>query len=132
MGRAPGESSALSGTAKPAPLSAGVKSLMQNQPVAAPQPAKHQIPRWYLFAGDTLLIAMALVIVYKSPSPLSIRREIFCVGLVVVAAALAIAALLMSEGEAQPESRAGAGVMPNGEPPKKFGHDKAETSSSEQ
>ena len=132
MGRAPGESKELPGIAKPAPLSAGVKSLMQSQPVAAPKPPKHRIPRWYLFAGDTLLIALALVTVYKSPSPLSLPREIFCVALVLIAAALAIIAILTPENEEHKELRAGAGVMPNGEPPKKFGSDKTDASSAQQ
>jgi hypothetical protein len=105
---------------------------MQNQPVAAPKQTKHHIPRWYLFAGDILLIALALVTVYKSPSPLSLPREIFCIVIVLIAAALAILALLTPEAGPQPESRAGAGVMPNGEPPKKFGSDKADTRGAQQ
>ena len=89
-----------------APVSAGVRSLMRghNQPVAAvpvapiaPATTKAVIPRWYLFAGDLLLVALALMTVCKSPYPLSWPRALFCTTLVVLAAVLAIMALLMPE-----------------------------------
>jgi hypothetical protein len=53
------------------------------------------VPRWYLFAGDALLAALALVTVYRGPHPLSLGREIFCVATVLLAALLAIIAVLM-------------------------------------
>jgi hypothetical protein len=92
-----------------APVGAGVRSLMRgnNPPAAAPvkqaeivaTPApKPVIPRWYLFAGDVLLVALALVTIYKSPHPLSWPRELFCAALVIVAAVLAVVALLMPGG----------------------------------
>jgi hypothetical protein len=92
-----------------APVGAGVRSLMRgnNPPAAAPsKPAeivatpapKPAIPRWYLFAGDVLLVALALVTIYKSPHPLSWPRELFCAALVIVAAVLAVVALLMPGG----------------------------------
>jgi hypothetical protein len=96
-----------------APVSAGVRSLMRghNPPVAAmpaapvapktlpiaPPTTKAVIPRWYLFAGDLLLVALALLTVYKSPHPLSWPRALFCTTLVILAAVLAIVALLMPE-----------------------------------
>jgi hypothetical protein len=84
-----------------APVSAGVRSLMRghNAPVpgAAPKPV---IPRWYLFAGDVLLVALALLTVYESPHPLSWPRALFCAALVMLAAVLAIIALLMPENKA--------------------------------
>ena len=96
-----------------APVGAGVRSLMRgNQPpsaaaapvvkppevVATPAP-KPAVPRWYLFAGDVLLVALALVTMLTSPHPLSWPREIFCAALVIVAAVLAVVALLMPEGK---------------------------------
>jgi hypothetical protein len=96
-----------------APVSAGVRSLMRghNLPVTAvpvapvapkaapivPATTKAVIPRWYLFAGDLLLVALALLTVYKSPHPLSWPRALFCTTLVVLAAVLAIMALWMPE-----------------------------------
>ena len=138
MGRAPSESGELLLRRQPVPLGAGVRSLMQSQPVAVPKQTKqtkqttHGVPRWYLFAGDTLLIALALVIIYISPSPLSFPREIFCIAIVVLAASLAIFAPLTPESEAQPDLRAGAGVMANGEPPENLGSDKANARDAQQ
>jgi len=92
-----------------APVGAGVRSLMRGNnpptaatPVRAPEPAatvapKPAVPRWYLFAGDVLLVALALVTIYKSPHPLSWQREFFCAALVIVAAVLAVVALLMPD-----------------------------------
>ena len=89
-----------------APVGAGVRSLMRghNPPASsvpvkpvAPMPA---IPRWYLFAGDLLLVALALLTLYKSPHPLSWPRELFCAALVILAAGLAVLALLMPEVKA--------------------------------
>jgi hypothetical protein len=68
-------------------------------PIAPPTP-KAVIPRWYLFAGDVLLVALALTTAYKSPHPLSWARELFCAALVMLAAILAVAALLMPESKA--------------------------------
>jgi hypothetical protein len=123
MGRAPNdESGAIPAAGQPATPGAGVRSLLQGQPASAPKPS---FPRWYLFAGDALLAALALVTVYKGRHPLSLGREIFCVATVLLAALLAIVAILMPENEARPPSGAGTGVMANGESPKQFGKQKA-------
>jgi hypothetical protein len=91
----------------PAPVGAGVRSLIQGgkEPAKEPPPpataaAKAAIPRWYLFAGDVLLVTLALLTIYKSPSPLSWQREVFCGVLVVLAAALAVVALLTPANKA--------------------------------
>jgi hypothetical protein len=86
-----------------APVSAGVRSLMQghNPPApAAPPPVvpKPVVPRWYLLAGDVLLVGLALMTLFKSPHPLSWQRELFCAALVIMAAVLAIIALLTPDG----------------------------------
>lgn len=88
-----------------APVGAGVRSLMRGNdaPKVVVQgqsnPPKPAIPRWYLFAGDVLLVALALLTVYKSPHPLSLGREVFCAVLVLLAAVLAVVALLMPDGK---------------------------------
>ena len=88
------------GTAPAPPVGAGVRSLMTGHkaptPAAiSPQIFKPGLPRWYLFAGDILLVALALLTIYKSPHPLSWQREVFCAALVILAAVLAVIALLM-------------------------------------
>jgi hypothetical protein len=84
-----------------APVGAGVRSLMRGHQAPAPGAApKPVIPRWYLFAGDILLVALALLTIYKSPHPLSWPRELFCAALVTLAAVLAVIALLTRESKA--------------------------------
>ncbi len=122
MGRAPNESGALPAAGQPAAPGAGVRSLMQGQPASAP---KRTVPRWYLFAGDALLVALAVVTVYKDPHPISPAREIFGVATVLLAALLAVVAILTPENEARGPSCAGTGVMADGESPIQFGKQKA-------
>jgi hypothetical protein len=84
-----------------APVSAGVRSLMRghNPPVPAPPAPKPAVPRWYLLAGDVLLVALALVTLDKSRHPVSWPRALFCAALVTLAAALAVLALLTPESK---------------------------------
>ncbi len=94
-----------------APVGAGVRSLMRGNnapapaaptvpsaPVAPAPTPKAGIPRWYLFAGDTLLVGLAVATIFKSPHPLSWQRELFCAALVMLAAVLAVLALLTPDG----------------------------------
>ena len=120
MGRAPNDTGADSVGRPPLP-GAGVRSLLQGQ-AAAPKPV---IPRWYLFAGDALLIALALITAFVGPHPLSLAREVFCVATALLAALLAVFAVLMPENGARSPLSAGAGVVANGESPKQFGNQKA-------
>jgi hypothetical protein len=129
MGRAPDKRGADAPADQPALPGAGIRSLIQGQ---AASPVKPIVPRWYLFAGDALLIALALITVYRGPHPLSLGREIFCVATVLLAGLLAVIAIVMPENEARPPSRAGAGVMAYGESPKQFGKQKADASSPKQ
>jgi hypothetical protein len=122
MGRPPAGGGADPGVGQPVLLGAGVRSLMRGQ---AASPAKPAVPRWYLFAGDALLIALALITSFTGPHPLSLGREIFCVAVVSLAAVLAVLAIVLPEHQTQPPSGAGAGVMADGESPKKFGEHKA-------
>ena len=95
MGRQPKEGAA--------PVGAGVRSLMRGHAAPpAPVSPKPVIPRWYLFAGDVLLVALALVTIYKSPHPLRWPRELFCAALVILASVLAVSALLAPEDKGGP------------------------------
>jgi hypothetical protein len=93
-----------------APLSAGLSSLVRGQKPPAPAPApaampapndepKPGVPRWYLLAGDVLLVSLALITLYTSPHPLSWQRELFCAALVILAAVLAVVALLTPDAK---------------------------------
>ncbi len=84
-----------------APVGSGVRSLMrghQAAPVKPPEAAssrKSVVPGWYLFGGDILLAALALVIVCKSPHPLTWPKELFCAAAVILGGCLALGALLL-------------------------------------
>jgi hypothetical protein len=84
---------------KTAPTNSGVRSLMRGQPSDPPETTKTKsaVPGWYLFCGDILLAALALVIVCKSPRPLSWQREVFCAGAVMLGGCLALAAVLSAD-----------------------------------
>jgi hypothetical protein len=118
-----------------APVGAGVRSLMRGHDAPLPEaPSKTVVPRWYLFAGDILLVALALLTIYKSPHPLSWQREVFCAAMVILAGVLAVIALLIPETKAPTPSqqllRAGAGVMTKGKSPEQFRSDKTDTNHS--
>jgi hypothetical protein len=86
-----------------APVGSGVRSLMrghQTTPASTPAAAsirKSVVPRWYLFGGDILLTALALVIVCKSPHPLTWRKELFCAAAVVLGGCLALGAVFLAD-----------------------------------
>jgi hypothetical protein len=83
-----------------APVGSGVRSLMRGHrttPASPPKAAstrKAVVPGWYLLGGDILLTALALVIVCKSPHPLTWQKELFCAAAVVLGGCLALAAIL--------------------------------------
>ena len=84
-----------------APVGSGVRSLMRGhqttpaQPPEAASTRKSVVPGWYLFGGDILLSALALVIVFKSPHPLSWQKELFCAAAVALGGCLALGAVLL-------------------------------------
>ena len=88
-----------------APAGPGVRSLMRGHPTApARQPEaaftrKPMVPVWYLFGADILLAALALVVVCKSPHPLSWQKEVFCTAAIVLGGCLALGAVWMEEEE---------------------------------
>jgi hypothetical protein len=99
-----------------------VRSLMRGSPSISPEavtapasPATRPMPAWYLFAGDVLLVGLALLTIYKSPHPLPWPRALFCAFTVFLAALLGITAV----------SSTCAGVVADGKAPKKFGNQKA-------
>jgi hypothetical protein len=51
-------------------------------------------PRWTLISADLLLIALATMLVFKSPAPLKVWEMTVCVAAVVLGALLACAAVL--------------------------------------
>ena len=87
---------------EPAPVGPGVRSLMRGHPAAAANPfagrpaPKPLVPPWYLLAGDLLLLALALIVAWKSPHPLSWQRALFCAGAAALGGGLALGALFLA------------------------------------
>jgi hypothetical protein len=87
------------------PVGSGVRSLMRGQPTSPAEPLapatskKSIVPGWYLFCADLLLAALALVVVCKSPHPLTWQREVFCAVALVLGACLALGAVCNAEGQ---------------------------------
>jgi len=88
--------SAANEAAKPA--GTGMRSLLRGQPPAA-APGRGRIPRWYLFGADLLLVALALIVMYKSPVPLTGMERLFGVAAVALGAFLALIAACMKNGK---------------------------------
>src|SRR5579872_553127 len=109
---------------QPAPAAAktaGVATLIRgNRSTASPKTVASRshappIPRWYLFGGDLLLVALALLIAFRSPSPLNWQRVLFCSVVVALGAGLAIVAL--GTGQPVKSTRSKSGPF-SGEPKK--------------
>ena len=87
-----------------APVGSGVRSLMRGHPATPansvePAPAqKVGLPGWYLYGADILLAALALVVAFKSPHPLTWPKELFCTVAVVLGGCLAMGAVWMEDG----------------------------------
>lgn len=84
------------------PVTTGVRTLLRGPDARVTMPAPAQatgLPRWYLFAADILLIAVATVVVYASPHPLSWPRMVFCVAAGLLGAALAVGALIFPRSD---------------------------------
>ena len=78
------------------PAGAGLRSLLGTQPPAA-APRRARIPRWYLFGADLLLVALALIVLCKSPVPLTGMERLFGVAAVALGAFLALIAACMKD-----------------------------------
>lgn len=74
----------------------GMRSLFRGHPPSSP-PRHSRVPRWYLFGADLLLVATALMVMYKSPAPLSGNEKFFGAVAVVLGASLALMAICMRD-----------------------------------
>ena len=54
-------------------------------------------PRWYFFAADLLLVALALVLIYKGPGPLNWKGKLFCTIAVALGGCLGLIAVCMKK-----------------------------------
>ncbi len=75
----------------------GMRSLFRGHPTTPKRRAF--IPKWYLFGADLLLVAAALVVMYKGPAPLTGNEKLFGVAAVAIGAVLALIAICMKDGK---------------------------------
>jgi len=95
MGKAPGVAASPRVPAPDVPPSGpGMNSLFRGHPSPA-QGRRSRIPRWYLFGADLALMAAALLVMYKSPAPLSGNEKFFGVVAVALGAFLGLLALCL-------------------------------------
>lgn len=137
MGDKPAEKNARASAAPSG--GAGMDSLLRGQRPADPEPPRQtSFPHAYLYVADILLVVLALITIYKSPRPIPLPVEIFCVATVALAALLALLAVWLGDQEPSGAARfsgksgAGAGVMPNAVAPHKFRDEKTKPSHSQQ
>ncbi len=76
------------------PSGPGMNSLFRGHP-SSPRHRLSRIPRWYLFGADLALMAAALMVMYRSPTPLTGNEKFFGVVAVALGAFLALIALCM-------------------------------------
>ena len=79
------------------PSGSGMRSLFRGHPAALPQRRQARIPRWYLFGADLALVAMALLVMCKSPAPLTGNEKFFGAAAVVLGAILALIGICMGD-----------------------------------
>jgi len=99
MGKGPGAGEAPRLLPEPdLPTGPGMRSLFRGHASDSPRrPAR--IPRWYLFAADLVLVATALLVMYKSPAPLTGNEKFFGAAAVVLGASLALIGLCMGDSK---------------------------------
>ena len=76
----------------------GMRSLFRGYP-ASSRPRHCGIPRWYLFGADLLLVAAALMVMSRSPAPLTGNEKLFGVAAVAIGAILALIAICMKDNK---------------------------------
>jgi len=97
MGKNPGAGAASRLPAPEDPPSgSGMRSLFRGHPPSA-RPPRLRIPKWYLFGADLLLVAAALIVMSKGPTPLTGNEKFFGVVAVVLAAGLGLIAICMRD-----------------------------------
>ena len=114
-----GKNGSVAAASRPAAIPGpGVRSLLRGSQsataIATPIPPS-RMPRWYLFGGDILLVALAVGIGLSSRHPLSAGREVFCVAVVGLGCLLSLGAVWSDD-----VSRAGARIMAHGKAPEQF------------
>jgi len=72
---------------EPAPMASTVPEVPSASPVSA--------PRWLLIGADLLLVALAALLVFKSPAPLKFWELGLCLGAVVLGGILTCLAIMM-------------------------------------
>ena len=99
MGKGPGAEEASRLLPEPdLATGAGMRSLFRGHEPNSPR-RQTRIPRWYLFAADLVLVATALLIMYKSPAPLTGNEKFFGAAAVVLGAGLALIGLCMGDNK---------------------------------
>lgn len=79
------------------PLNTGGEQPVQPTPAVAPStPSKPIIPPWYLFAADVLVVALAVVLVFKGGT-ISWGQRFFYMILVALGGCLGIGGVLLSD-----------------------------------
>jgi len=97
MGKPPGAGAASRLPCPDVPPSGpGMRSLFRGDPTAS-RPRLKRLPRWYLFGADLVLMATALLVMFKSPTPLSGNEKFFGAVAVALGASLALIALCVKD-----------------------------------
>jgi len=78
------------------PSGPGMRSLFRGDPPASHR-RQRRLPRWYLFGADLLLMATALLVMFRSPTPLSGNEKFFGAVAVALGASLAVIALCVRD-----------------------------------
>jgi hypothetical protein len=79
------------------PSGSGMRSLFRGHPASSTQKRPARIPRWYLFGADLALVTTALLVMCKSPAPLTGNEKFFGAAAVVLGAILALIGMCMGD-----------------------------------
>jgi hypothetical protein len=100
MGNGPGVKGAPSLPASADQTSGpGMRSLFRGHPASLPRKRQARIPRWYFFGADLVLVATALLVMYKSPATLTGNEKFFGAAAVALGASLALVGLCMGDSK---------------------------------
>jgi hypothetical protein len=76
-----------------------MRSLFRGHPASLPRKRQARIPRWYFFGADLVLVATALLVMYKSPATLTGNEKFFGAAAVALGASLALVGLCMGDSK---------------------------------